>query len=236
MSEPDPTPAPPHSAAIADALSSYYRLLTELGHIPEDAVDFPPAGGWDAEAHQAQFRRLGKSAEVVSLLTRLPFVTNKDVEIHYDTAATDWRGWFVGAALDHGMNLPQASLEPMAQTLPDHVVCLTQPSSNYGRWLLLDARTGDVTDYSVLGEPNPVVSEERRQAGDLWTAYETRPLTDLLTDWSEKIRSLEWVPVPKVDGKGGTIRLPISPEDPEQQVGDPSPSESNSTRARCGAY
>jgi hypothetical protein len=200
---------------IVEALSVFYRLLIDMGHLREDVVEFPPADGWSEPNQQALFQRLGKSANVVALLSRLPFITNKDFEIQYDTSAIDWHGWYVGAALDHGMSLQQASLEPMLQTLPDHVICLTK-ASNYGRWLLLDADSGNVTDYSVLGEPDPKASDELKEAGRAWTVYQTQPFTSLLSEWSEKLRSLEWVPVPS--SNGGTIRLPISLEDPEQEV------------------
>ncbi|KAF7518735.1 hypothetical protein G7054_g13354 [Neopestalotiopsis clavispora] len=200
----------PQGSAIVEALGSYYRLLIEMGHLQLDVVEFPPANGWNEPNQQALFPRLGKSADVVGLLARLPYITDKDFEIQYDTSAIDWRSWYVGAALDHGMSLQQASLEPILQTLPDHVVCLTK-ASNYGRWLLLDAVTGNVTDYSVLGEPDPMVSEEQKEAGLAWTEFPSQPLTSLLADWSAKLRSLEWVPVPRIGGWDGAQFGSLSP-------------------------
>lgn len=216
MSQPVSTLSPQGSAIVED-LGSYYRLLIEMGHLQLDVVEFPPANGWNEPNQQALFQRLGKSADVVGLFARLPYITDKHFEIQYDTSAIDWRSWYVGVALDHGMSLQQASLEPILQTLPDHVVCLTK-ASNYGRWPLLDTVTGNVTDYSVLGELDPIVSEEQKDAGLAWTVFPSQPLTSLLADWSTKLRSLEWVPVPRIDGNGGTIRLPVTLEDPEQQV------------------
>src|SRR3954454_6395851 len=51
------------------------------------------------------------------------------------------------------------------------------------------------TDYSLLGGPDPMVSEEVEDAGLAWPRYETRPFVEMLANWSQKLQSL-WIPVP----------------------------------------
>lgn len=232
MAEVTPTVNPPYRDAIARALQSYYTLLTEFPYLPSSAIATPPAEGWGPQ-HRAVFGRLGKSATVVDVLSHIPYLSTEEFQLNYDTAPLDWRGFRVKQALDlqsgagagasagsgEGgvVSLAQASLEPMLQTIPDNVISLTRPS-NYGRWLLLDVDAGTMTDYSVLGGPDPKATDEEREAGAVWRKFETRPIGELFEDWSEKLRSLWWVPLPGPQGESGTIRTPVTVDDADQEV------------------
>jgi hypothetical protein len=68
-----------HRDAIFAALVAYYKLLTELPHLPEDAIAVPPApDGWPEE-DRAKFGRLNKSEAVVDLLCpAVPYPLHND--------------------------------------------------------------------------------------------------------------------------------------------------------------
>lgn len=130
----------PYREAIVQALTSYYKLLTEFPYLPESAIQTPPPGGWSGE-HRALFNRLGKSEAVVDILCHIPYIVTDEIQINYDTFARDWRAGRVQWAVEHGQSLTESLLEPMLQTIPSNVICLTR-ASNYGRWLLLNVDTG----------------------------------------------------------------------------------------------
>ncbi len=137
-----------HRDAIAAALLAYYRRLTELPHLPEDAIALPPPGGWPEE-DRAKFGRLGKSEAVVDLLCYIPYITTQKFEVNYETLPIDWRSESVYKYLERDGSLKQSPLEPVAQVLPSNVVSLTQ-GSNYGRYVLLDVDTGTCSCISDL--------------------------------------------------------------------------------------
>ncbi|KAL2130149.1 hypothetical protein VTI74DRAFT_6822 [Chaetomium olivicolor] len=208
----------PHRDAIASALLSYYKLLTEFPYLPEDVIASPPTVGWPEE-HKAKFRRLGKSDTVVDLLCYIPYLTSQYYEINYETTSIDWRSDDVYWMIELHGSLNQTALEPMFQRLPSNVISLTK-GSNYGRYILLDVDTGMATDYSLLGGPDPMVSDKVKSAGLAWTKHETRPLVEMLADWSEKLRSLWWIPIPNAPDhprRVSRIGTPVNNEDPEQE-------------------
>lgn len=60
-------------------------------------------------------------------------------------------------------------------------------------------------------------TDEEIEAGIGWKRHETKSVTDLFGDWSEKLRSLEWIPIPP-EGDQGNVRLPMNLDDPDQEV------------------
>jgi hypothetical protein len=226
-----PSPVSPHREEISRALTAYYTLLTQFPYLQSTAIQHPPPGGWNLSTAEG-LRTVGnKSAAAIDLLNHIPYLSPSSFELTHDTLAIDWRSPIVDAALsgDGTFGLPpavaetilrfqQAGLEPMGQSLPPNVTSLTQ-AGLYGRWLLLDVATGLVTNYAVLAGPNPVpkVTDEEREEGVMWRKYETRPLTELLEDCTEKLRSLEWIPLPHYRGESGSIRIPHSANDLDQE-------------------
>lgn len=140
---------PTRRDAIAAALLAYYRLLTELPHLPEDAIAVPPTpDGWPEE-DRTKFGRLGKSQTVVDLLSHIPYITTPDFEVNYETLPIDWRSEHIYRCLERHGSLKPSLLEPVAQVLPSNVVSLTQ-GFNYGRYVLLDVDTGICWQSSLV--------------------------------------------------------------------------------------
>lgn len=222
----------PHREVISRVLTSYYKLLTRFPYLPETSIQYPPPAGWNLDT-ASRLQRVGrKSAAVIDVLNHIPYLTTTTFEVNYETSVIDWRedrvrnavaseeeSDILGGLRSSATEIPrlqQASLEPMLQTLPENIVSLTQ-ASNYGRWLLLDVDTGLVTNYSVLGGPDPKCTDEEREANIAWKKHETKSIIDLFEEWSDNLRALWWVPLPASDGTRGTIRTPASANDTEQE-------------------
>lgn len=226
-----------HREVIVHAITSFYETLTTFPYLSPSAISTPPPSGWNSPEARGLLQREGKSEAVLDIVNHLPYLTNDQLHIHYDTVAIDWRvtgaaGAGAGAADASGtqqllrnalalpQTLPQAGLEPVLQTIPGHVIALTRATSPYGRWLLLDVAAGTVTNYSLLGEPNNVsVTADEEASGTGWRRHETLPVGDCFAAWQAKLRSLDWIPVPgDADLCTGEIRLPHVVDDAAHEV------------------
>ncbi|KAK1449860.1 hypothetical protein CMEL01_07196 [Colletotrichum melonis] len=78
--------------ATVAAVTDFYVFLTKM-YLPESAVVHPPPGGWPTLASDLQC--LGKSDEVLSLLSHLPYIRQDldDNEIPEITPGGRWIDW-----------------------------------------------------------------------------------------------------------------------------------------------
>lgn len=222
-----------HQEAIVQAVTSFYKTLTQFPYLSPSAIATPPPSGWNSSEARSLLQREGKSDAVVDLLNHLPYLTNDALHIHYDTVAIDWRvaaaaggdrapgtQQRVRNALSISQTLQEAGLEPTLQAIPGHVVALTRATSNYGRWLLIDVDGGTVTNYSLLGEPNSLqITDDEYEAGTGWKRHETMPVADFFAAWEAKLTSLAWIPLPgDADLRTGEIHTPRVANDAEHEV------------------
>ena len=61
-------------------------------------------------------------------------------------------------------------------------------------WLLLDTQRGTITDF--IQQERPERDEPGPDSLVFWWAYHTRPVAEILEEWKENYRSLDWVVIP----------------------------------------
>jgi hypothetical protein len=137
------------SYSLAETITSirdYYSFLTNM-YLKESDIMTPPPEGWP---HIGKLRSMGKTNNVLELLSRLPYVRNEDdvgVEVAPGCCFADWRLLAQDASEDEGYSLRQCSEAPeLAERTPFHVIGLTY-GSRHNSTFLLDTQRGIVHWY-----------------------------------------------------------------------------------------
>jgi len=78
--------------------------------------------------------------------------------------------------------------------------------------------TGTIIEYSQLGGKQPKIDQAEFDSGMAWRYYPTLRVKEFFESWKDKYMSLEWIPVPNKDGKGGTIWVPGAEKEEDLQV------------------
>jgi hypothetical protein len=120
---------------IVKIISDFYNFLTTFPYLPASSIKAPPRDGWPEDVRET-FRKMGKTDQVVDLLSHLPYVDSSAWEVFPDTEPIDYTSSRSLKRIDRNV-----SLDPPHCEIPDHVVSLTC-GRNYGIWLLLDTNTG----------------------------------------------------------------------------------------------
>lgn len=120
---------------IVKIISDFYNFLTTFPYLPASSIKAPPRDGWPEDVRET-FRKMGKTDQVVDLLSHLPYVDSSAWEVFPDTEPIDYTSSRSLKRIDRNV-----SLDPPHCEIPDHVVSLTC-GRNYGIWLLLDTTTG----------------------------------------------------------------------------------------------
>ncbi|KXH59087.1 hypothetical protein CSAL01_13208 [Colletotrichum salicis] len=133
--------------ATVAAVTDFYAFLTKM-YLPESAVVHPPPGGWPTLASDLQ--ELGKSDEVLSLLSHLPYVRQDDLddsEIPQVTPGGRWIDWRTygtwvregGSDIDELRTITEGPA--IMDNVPEHVVGLTMSEHHV---FLIDTELGVV--------------------------------------------------------------------------------------------
>ncbi|KAK6218947.1 hypothetical protein QIS74_06156 [Colletotrichum tabaci] len=210
--------------ATVAAVTDFYAFLTKM-YLPESAVVHPPPGGWPTLA--SDLGNLGKSDEVLSLLSHLPYVRQDDL---YDTEIPevtpggrwiDWRqsGIWVregGSDIDELRTISEGPA--IMENVPEHVIGLTMSEHHV---FLLDTELGVVYWPECPGrlrngprciEDDPYdycdddEDAEWRADGAAWS------VADFFKMLMAQYRSLRWVPCSEyevLDSETETTRNPI---------------------------
>lgn len=90
----------------------------------------------------------------------------------------------------------QYGFEPYGEVLGENVIALTN-GVQYGAWLLLDVEAGTITEFSLLGGISSSIRPPPSDvaAGLSWKHFPSQPVKEFSQAWSEKYRSLEWMPI-----------------------------------------
>lgn len=137
-----------------NAVTDFYKFLTdELPYVQPSQVLHPPAQGWP-DITKDLLAPMGKTDEVVSLLSHLPYIsvpTERQpweaskgwAQIAPSTHLIDYRSEGVKGMMAKGEKFNECydSVNPPWFTPPAHVVSLTTGLKN-GSWLLLDTSDG----------------------------------------------------------------------------------------------
>ncbi|KAK2036422.1 hypothetical protein LZ31DRAFT_232639 [Colletotrichum somersetense] len=191
--------------ATVAAVTDFYAFLTKM-YLPESAVVHPPPEGWPTLASDLQ--DLGKSEEVLSLLSHLPYVRqdlpdNQKPEVTPDGYWIDWRK--AGSSLRRGgsnIDALRTTTEGPAFTehVPESVVGLTMSEHHV---FLIDTELGVVYWPECPGRlrdgPRCIEDDpydycddddeaEWRADGAAWS------IADFFEVLKDEFRSLRWVP------------------------------------------
>ena len=134
---------------IVKIISDFYSFLSTFPYLPSSSIRAPPHEGWPEDIRET-FRKMGKTDQVVDLLSHLPYLNTTAWEVFPETEPID----YISSRSLKRINRA-VSLDPVHQKIPDHVVSLTC-GRNYGIWLLLDMQSGKLfpTFFSRTEQPN----------------------------------------------------------------------------------
>lgn len=129
-------------------ISAFYEFLVDHGNLPASVIKTPPSEGWPEEYRPA-FRKLGKSEEVVDLLSHLPYIDTDGPELHeweiiHETKSIDYTSRLNQRRLNGEIEKKRYIFEPSGIEIPSYVFSLTN-GQLYGSWLLLDTQTGKLS-------------------------------------------------------------------------------------------
>lgn len=226
---PDPrldSPAAYSAPAVIAAIESFYRSLP---HISPEHIHTPPPGGWPSITKEALDRwNIHKTEQAVDLLKHLPYLCSSQPRIAPDTRVIDYR--LVGYAPDDytTTNLdpdderdchrhPLPGLADLADNyhepnwgfrLPPTAVQLTWDQGRGAACYMLDTLDGTVSMFSAEGyiypQPKGHYSPDDPRAWREACDETTVPVAELLREWSDRFRSMEWLGVPG-GGEPGVI-------------------------------
>lgn len=130
---------------IVKIISAFYDFLVAHKNLPASAIKTPPSEGWPEEYRQA-FRKLGKSEDVVNLLSHLPYIETDGAELRiwemiYETKPIDYISRINLKRLSEQVEEKRYLFEPNESKIPSHVFSLTN-GRLYGSWLFLDLHAG----------------------------------------------------------------------------------------------
>ena len=125
---------------IVESVSNFYTFLTTHPFLPASAIKAPPPEGWPKEYRQV-FRKMGKSDEVVGLLSQLPYIDDDNWEWFSDTKPINYTSPLNLRRISGNYESKRYLFEPQEQNIPAHVISLTN-GRLYGIWLLLDTQNG----------------------------------------------------------------------------------------------
>jgi len=132
-------------------ISSFYEFLVKL-FLPEDAVIYPPAGGW-TEINPANIRPPINDT-VFNLLRHLPYIRQEDDDdpwfVYPATVAINYTGE------EYKKNRPSEPGNTTELTsLPPHVAQLAYSKGRDGFYMFLDTKRGTVTLCDYMNGPRP---------------------------------------------------------------------------------
>lgn len=187
------------------AVTDFYAFLTKM-YLPESAVVHPPPGGWPTLA--SDLRDLGKSDEVLSLLSHLPYIREdtNDGKIPQVTPGGCWIDWRMsgiwvregGSDIDELRTITEGPA--IMEHVPESVIGLTMSEDHV---FLLDTELGVVYWLECPGRlrdrPGCIEDDpydycddnddaEWRADGAAWS------VADFFKVLKAEYRSLRWVP------------------------------------------
>lgn len=191
--------------ATVAAVTDFYTFLTKM-YLPESAVVHPPPGGWPTLA--SDLRGLGKSEEVLSLLSHLPYVRQDldDSEVPQVTPGGRWIDWRMSGtwAREGGSDIDELRTitegPAIMEHVPESVVGLTMSEHHV---FLIDTELGVVYWPECPGRlrdgPRCIEDDpydycdddddaEWRADGAAWS------VADFFRVLKAEYRSLRWVP------------------------------------------
>ncbi|KAK2013294.1 hypothetical protein LZ32DRAFT_637658 [Colletotrichum eremochloae] len=191
--------------ATVAAVTDFYAFLTKM-YLPGSAVVHPPPGGWPTLA--SDLRDLGKSDEVLSLLSHLPYIRQdvNDNEVPQVTPGSRWIDWRTfgvwvregGSDIDELRTITEGPA--IMEHVPESVVGLTTSEHHV---FLIDTELGVVYWPECPGrlrdgprciedDPYDYCDDEEeaewRADGAAWS------VSDFFKVLKAEYRSLRWVP------------------------------------------
>ena len=128
----------PHAPLIT-ALTTFYTLLADLHHYPPSAITLPPlpTGRYSGDRIDTDAARdNGFGPEAIDLLSQLPFLTDSDCQIAYDTQALNYLDDDAADAFDFARD---PAYQERTDLMAEYVVVLTR-GLMYGTELIYDTR------------------------------------------------------------------------------------------------
>ncbi|KAL2047859.1 hypothetical protein ABVK25_011268 [Lepraria finkii] len=189
-----------NAAEIASLTTEFYEILSKMGQFPPETIKYPPQN----PPINANFAKsLGMAPQVIDLLERLPYVEGNDRAWLYDAEFADFRykdqleqsrdpfhvkpdGWSYYSERGPYLRPWQVALNAMG----DHgVVFLLDTWTN--RISLTNQLCGCSKDPKLEHTFNKGTWSKNVNA---WEHLPSRHAPELLRDFIEKFRKLEWLP------------------------------------------
>ncbi|KAI0869833.1 hypothetical protein GGS24DRAFT_137694 [Hypoxylon argillaceum] len=173
---------------ICSKIQQFYRQIIRLPYLNDDdgTLIIPPPEGWSSINTTA-----GKTEIAVDLLRHLPYLRPNPTNPFPAGHLLIYPGTVQICYLDSDSEY-QEDLYP----LPAHCVYLARRADYLGRDLILDTRSGAVTEFASDNITVPYDAYEKLPEAERWRAHRTLPLVELLDGWIRMYEELEWMVVP----------------------------------------
>ncbi|TVY34491.1 hypothetical protein LSUB1_G006724 [Lachnellula subtilissima] len=196
---------------IISTITNFHTFLTTHPFLPASSIKTPPLEGWPAE-HRETFRRMGKSPQVIDILSHLPYIDSPTWVWFHDTKPINYISPLNQRRISENWDARRYLFEPRGQRLGENVFSLTD-GKLYGVWVLLDVEagmffvgfllgtgfvncmgwlidveTGTISEYSVYGSPASNVTEEELESDEVWRSFRTTPIGEFFARWIEKMQ------------------------------------------------
>ncbi|TVY15679.1 hypothetical protein LARI1_G006815 [Lachnellula arida] len=130
---------------------------------------------------------MGKSPQVIDILTHLPYIDSPTWEWFHGTKPINYISTLNQRHINENWEAKRYLFEPRGQRLGENVFSLTH-GKVYGVWILLDVEAGTITEYSVYGSPASKVTEEELESDEVWRYFRTTPIREFFAGWIEKMQ------------------------------------------------
>ncbi|TVY37413.1 hypothetical protein LOCC1_G006661 [Lachnellula occidentalis] len=141
---------PPQSPTTKLSLPSriFHSFLVARPFLPESAIRTPPPEGWPAEDRET-FCKMGKSSQVIDILSHLSYIDSPTWEWFHDTKPINYISPLNQRRISENWEAKRYLFEPIGQRLGEDVFSLTD-GKLYGVWVLLDVKAGFVDRGAVV--------------------------------------------------------------------------------------
>jgi hypothetical protein len=128
------------SDEIVEIVSNFYTFLTTHPFLPGSSLKTPPSEGWPEEYREV-WRKMGRSKEVIDLLSHLPYIDDANWHWFHETMPINYTGSLNLRRINDNWESKRYLFQPPQQILPPHVFSLTN-GRLYGIWVLLNVQAG----------------------------------------------------------------------------------------------
>jgi len=175
--------------ATVTAVLRFYRSIIRHPYLNANNLILPPPDGWPSIA------LVHKNTTVLDLLRHLPYLRP---EKQYEELTIQWE--CIPICYPDLLDYKREDFEKSygLPLLPSHCVYLARAGSYLNTSLILDTDTGNVIEYSVMGNDITTSNEEYEKLplDERWKVHRATPVEVFFEGWIRRFDGLVWMLIP----------------------------------------